>query len=99
MFYGKVLQQLLYDVKGLTIADCARELSIEVHLDNRCTFSVLTKHFYDSKEVLHKCLRITAHNMMAYTANIGIIVYFDSYFLLHSKVTVQLQLLLCDTQL
>ena len=42
---------------GITTAYFVGELEIPV-LDNECIFSILTKHFYDLHEILHRCLRI-----------------------------------------
>ena len=49
------------------MANYAGELNTPVLMDGSCTFSIMTKHFYVLNEVLHKCLKIPADDMIIHT--------------------------------
>ena len=55
-------------MSGLTITYFGEEFNIQVFLDNSCMFSTMPKH-YDSHEVLHRCHKVPANNMVMHTGN------------------------------
>ena len=75
-FSGEVYQQLPYDMSIITIMQCVGELNIQVFLDNGCMFSIMLMHYYDSHNILQRCQKMPADNMVMPIGNHNIKVHF-----------------------
>ena len=53
----------------LIIANYAGELNVPILLDYGCSLPIMTKHLYNSNEVMHKHLRIWVGHVMIHTRN------------------------------
>ena len=84
----------------MTIVNFVAQLKILLFLDNNCTISIMQKSCYNGNEIMLKCQKIpSADYMIMHTGNGDIKPHFWIVILLvMQQVTIQLQLLVCDTK-
>ena len=71
MFHNELYQEFTYDTCGIPKPYFVGKVEIPVLLDNGCTFSSLTNHFYATNGILCRYLKIPEDYIIFCTRNAG----------------------------